>query len=412
MVAEAPVLTQDVEFKRRCLTDTGFFARHVMGHDYDVSDEVDPETGGQKIINKGTGGIRSTGPHAEMVAFIDAPDTRPVLMLCPRGSMKSTILQDYVLRCAIRDPTIRVLYGMATYDDVKKKLTGIKQAIEGNERLKELFGDLRGDPWGQYKFSLAGATPGAQEFTFQGFGPDKPATGGHFEIIILDDIINHENSRTPDAIQKIMRCFRQVSPLLMPGGKLIVVGTRYYPKDLYEIIITEHAERYRILSLDCGMEPFKDESGTLKLKGKPRFEHLTEKVLMRELAMGIPHFYSQYCNKVVSDDWQIFQREHFRPLRWDPDVMATFTGYVLTDTAVSQSKGACYSVIAYVLFDEQNNVYLRICGLAASRCPSSSTSSSTYWRRGALAVSTAASSGSGSGSTRRSASSRRTEPRP
>lgn len=359
MIAEAPQLTKEQEFKRRCLTDTGFFARHVMGYDYDIADEVDPQTGGQKIINKGAGGIRATGPHAEMVAFVDAPDTKPVLMLAPRGSLKSTLLQSYAIRCVMREPTIRVLYGMDTYDRARMKLAGIKTALESNQRLIGLFGDQRGDTWGQAKFSVAGASPGAQEFTFQGFGPDKPATGGHFELIILDDLINHENCKTPDAIEKILRCFRQVSPLLVPGGKLIVTGTRYFTGDLYEYIITNLADHFRILSLDCGMEPYKDEAtGTLKLKGAPRFAHQTERFLMRELAAGLSQFYSQYCNKVVSDAWQIFQREHFRPMRYDRDIMQTFTGYILTDTAVSQQKGACYSVIAYVLYDEQNNVYL------------------------------------------------------
>ncbi len=112
----------------------------------------------------------------------------------------------------------------------------------------------RGSPWRRNRFNVAGAPGGRLEASLQHFGVDKPATGGHYDLVILDDLVNHINSSSPDGIAKVKACFRQVSPLLVNGGQLIVLGTRYADDDLYGWILREMADVFRVVTFDAGCD--------------------------------------------------------------------------------------------------------------------------------------------------------------
>lgn len=65
-------------------------------------------------------------------------------------------------------------------------------------------------------------------------------TSGHYDLIICDDLVNFENSRTEGGRARMLEWFKQtLLPTLIPGGELHVVGTRYHFLDLYQIMIDE-----------------------------------------------------------------------------------------------------------------------------------------------------------------------------
>ncbi|MEF8825815.1 MAG: hypothetical protein V5A27_05665, partial [Halapricum sp.] len=70
---------------------------------------------------------------------------------------------------------------------------------------------------------------------------NSQVTGGHYDVLIFDDVVDWENQRLASRRQKIRNTFRDYSKNLLekdsalPTGPVtVVVGTRKHPRDLYQ----------------------------------------------------------------------------------------------------------------------------------------------------------------------------------
>lgn len=345
-------MTLRSRFRLRAETDTGFLARNVLGFDFDKH----PETG--EITRPG--GVRSEGPHQAMVEFVDNRETRFKHMEAPRGSYKTTILQSYAIRRVLQNPNIRVLYGMETYTNALQTMNAIREHFETNEKLREIWGDRKSKQWNREKFTVSGRTQhGIKEPSFSAFGVDKVVVGGHYDVIIIDDMVSDQNVKTKEGLEKVRDCFQMLFPLLDPGGVLMAVGTRYHDDDLYGYIINNLAERFDMKILDCGMQLEKSESGAIKLVGEALFEHLDEDFLTQQLELmdDESKFSSQYLNVCLSGARMIFFREQFNTMNYE-SFMNDLSCYILTDTATSEREEGCYSTAILVGLDSMDNAYV------------------------------------------------------
>lgn len=354
------------EFKSRCLEDTGFLCRHVLGHNYD--EEEDPRPGmPPRKTNVGTGGVRSDGVYKEITDFLDGRSSRSryLHLEAPRGTYKSTILQGYIIRHIVRNPNIRILYGMKTAKKALEKTQGIASHFKSrNSKFRKVFGDLRGEKWseGSGQLNVKGRTiEGMQEFTFQIFGRDQLPTGGHYDIIILDDLVDKDNI-TAEGIAKTREVFNVIDPLLAHGGIMIVIGTRYCDGDLYGTILEEMSGLFESLVLDAGVE-CTEKDGKVVLEPNenfPVFPALTLDLLKKKLASmgGVVDFSAQYLNRIVAGVTQPFLRTYFRVKRRDPGLLDSLTAFVLTDTATSENEEGCHSAIALAGLDVVDDAYL------------------------------------------------------
>lgn len=343
------------EIIRRALSDTGYFARNILGYNYDK----DEETG--IVYNEGEGGIRASGPHRKMVEFIDDPSTRYKHLEAPRGSYKSTILVAYAMRRAIKYRNLRVLYCMKTYSEACEKVAHIRDQFDSAANLNKLFGDLSSPKWAAHNFTLTGRVNPQPGPSFKAGGVDKNVTGGHFDLIILDDLVIWDNITTPEQIAKTLAFYKMVQPLLDPGGTLIVCGTRYAHNDLYGWLLENSGNQFADLILDCGMRVAKKEDGNHELVGTPIFSHLSEKVLwekFKSTGRDVKDFSSQYLNVITSGEFDHFFRSDFQHHPWEENWMQFLTGYVLTDTAVTEKEHACLSVSILVGLDGNDNAFV------------------------------------------------------
>jgi predicted phage terminase large subunit-like protein len=76
-----------------------------------------------------------------------------------------------------------------------------------------------------------------KELTVKAVGIDAEITGFHPDIIILDDIINYDNTSTEHKRKETLRKFLALEPILKVDGDINILGTRYHPDDLYNYII-------------------------------------------------------------------------------------------------------------------------------------------------------------------------------
>jgi len=86
--------------------------------------------------------------------------------------------------------------------------------------------------------------------------------------MINDDLVNWENSRTPEQLNKVVDWWKLARSLLSPDGIEIIIGTRWDFDDLYGHIIGNfikperdyslgipivelHNGKYHLLQMDC-----------------------------------------------------------------------------------------------------------------------------------------------------------------
>lgn len=179
------------------------------------------------------------------------------LDLAPRGSGKSRIVTiAYCAWMALRDPNIRILIVSDTDDHAVRFLNTIKTALNNHPLIKQHFGILAGDKWTDHQIELKGRTRILTEATITAHGAYSGAvTSGHYDIIISDDLVNFENSRTEGSRVRMLEWFKQtLLPTLIPGGELHVIGTRYHFLDLYSTLIEElgyHTQIQRAITRDA-----------------------------------------------------------------------------------------------------------------------------------------------------------------
>lgn len=349
------------EFIRRCLSDTGYICRNLLGWNYD-EDEA-----GTKH-NVGNGGVLSHGAHQEMVTLLDNPHTKFKLLEAPRGSYKSTILQGFCVRQLLLNPDVRIMYVCRSDDQAEKKSISIRNAML-LPRVQEIFGPQQGAPWDVRGWTVAGRrqTNLATE-SFSVFSMESMPTGARANFVILDDFIDDKNCTNAEMLEKSKQAYERIQPFIAKGGTLIVVGTRWEDDDLYSelegsrLFKPPYGEQ---LILGAGVVVVRDEEGHVDLEESEdgvTFPHLTLDFLRQKL-YGMSRkgeakqFYAQYLNQIVSGRGSVFRRHFFRQLNWGPD-MEALSGYLLTDTATSQEKEGCHSVIAYVGLDKVDNLYL------------------------------------------------------
>lgn len=343
----------------QALGDTGYMARNLLGFDYDEDEKT-----GKRIR---PGGIRPDGPHAKMVGLLDS-DSRWKHLEAPRASYKTTLLKSYVVRKICEDRNNRVMWASATEPFAIKCVMSIRSMLEHNKRLIEAFGTFKesGLLWTKKAFTVSGRTDFSNtDPTVWSESVDTNFTGGHPNIIVLDDIVNWNNSSTPDAIEKIRRFFGMALPLLVPGGIIIVNGTRYFEDDLSGHILVNMKDQFEILVLDSGCEPQTTENGRIYLDGEPRFEHLTKEYLEKRLrgmagdlrTNDIRDFQSQYNNRITGVGISEFRRSFFQSMRYEP-WMRGMRAYVITDTATLEEERGCLSVVGVIGIDRNRVAYL------------------------------------------------------
>ncbi len=338
---------------KRCLTDTGYLARELLGFDYDHNEETGEITR--------PGGIYPTGPHQEMVEFLDTNDGKHKQLMCPRGARKTSILVAFCVRHILANPNIRILYAMQTHTEAGRTVQQVRDILEHNKGIAALFGDIRGDSknWRSSQFTVGNRSNVAlREPTMMAGGIGKTVTGSHPDIILLDDMVDWTNIGTPEAIDKPIIYLKLCFPLLEKGGLIVECGTPYDESDIHHHVKNELSTTFSRLEVNCGMEIMSDGKGDYELIGEPTFPHLTESFLKAELErMGPTDFAANYCLKCASPENQLFFREHFKISTWQK-WMSTLSGYILTDTATSDNKTSNLNVIALVLMGHDDTAYL------------------------------------------------------
>lgn len=139
------------------------------------------------------------------------------------------------------DPNNRIAIISNTEAMAGKILRSIRQHIEENPMVKDVFPGLMrstdpADPWHTSAITVQRSTI-SKDPSVQACGVYGPLVGSRLDVIILDDVLDFENTRTHEQRIKLIEWFETtVLTRATKGCKIYVVGTPWHPEDLLHVL--------------------------------------------------------------------------------------------------------------------------------------------------------------------------------
>lgn len=191
--------------------------------------------------------------HDDLCSFIQFDPHDFLLILTPRYSIKTQICtEDFSIWDLVRNPNHRILIYSDNATKAEVFLTRIKNHYEGKaarSKFRDIFGDWTTDPhtgkWNDSQIIIKKRTEAQDAPSIDTSGIESSKVGMHFDIIIFDDIVSDLNTTTKAQMDKVYDCYKKALALLKPGGKIIMVGTRWHFGDAYGRIISENEKTNR-----------------------------------------------------------------------------------------------------------------------------------------------------------------------
>lgn len=191
--------------------------------------------------------------HLELISWWTRQDAKNhQLVLLPRDHGKSAMVAYRVAWEITRNPTLRVLYISSTANLAEKQLKFIKDILTSKIYTRywpDMIAEDEGkrEKWTNSEISVdhplrkAEAVRDPTVFTA---GLTTGITGLHCDIAVLDDVVVGDNAYSNDGRDKVKTQYSFLASIEGAEAKEWAVGTRYFPTDLYNDLITTEADVY------------------------------------------------------------------------------------------------------------------------------------------------------------------------
>lgn len=244
-----------------------------------------------------------------------------------RGAAKSTIAEEALLiRAIYREFSNGLIIG-ETSDRACERLTAIRHEINSNERLMDLFGDLRGAIWAEDEIELSNgvrilAMSRGQAIRGVKHNDKRP------DAVFCDDLENLESVRNPESRLKTKRWFiSELLPACDPKRFIRMAATPVDPDCLCENLKRDPNWKSRVFPIEVI-----DANGDRKAAWEERFplEWIDEKRRAHEVVGMMREFSAEYMCEAVNREDRPFRQEMFRV---EPQVRTWQAVYGMFDPA-------------------------------------------------------------------------------
>lgn len=199
-----------------------------------------------------------------------------------------------------RDPTRRIAIVSNTFGQAQKIIRTIASYIERPGIIHEIFPNLRkGEPWTANLLTVKRETQ-SKDPSVQACGVHGNITGARVDDLILDDVLDYENTRTRAMRQDLIAWFQAtLVGRLTAGGTVTAIGTVFHKADLLHDLTradgTYVGRRFPVLDEN-------GESTWVERWPKSRIEQ-------RRLELGSVEFARQMMCRPRDDEEARFKRE-------------------------------------------------------------------------------------------------------
>jgi hypothetical protein len=171
------------------------------------------------------------------------------LIMLPRAHLKSHMVAVWVAWIITRHPEITILYISATAELAETQLSAIQNILDSNiyrRYFPEYINPQEGlrKRWNTKKVTIdhpERVKQGIRDATVATAGLTTNTTGWHADVIVPDDVVVPENAYTEDGRRKVASAMSQMASILNTGGLIKACGTRYHPRDQYDIWLKQKA---------------------------------------------------------------------------------------------------------------------------------------------------------------------------
>jgi predicted phage terminase large subunit-like protein len=301
--------------------------------------------------------------HDDMEILLRRPSRRKACVI-PRNHLKSTFgTIGFSIYSILNNPNIRILICNQVWDISRSFLREIKEQLE-NSQLKYLFGEFVSAKWNEDEIIVRQRTKPLKEPTIKTAGIETEQTGGHYDLIILDDLIGLNNSQTPEQREKAKRFRRSMINLLEPGGVVVENMTRWHLDDTYSEIVDKERKYYDIMIRQV---VGKDGKLIFPKKFARKFDPVKKDWVMVDdptcmdyiehlkASMPLDEFSAQYLNQPFSSEKQLFKPEMFK--YWDKRPEGLFIA-MACDLAISEAKQADETALVVCGMDRDYKLYV------------------------------------------------------
>lgn len=318
------------------------------------------------------------------------------LALLPRGHLKSTLAYLWACWNIIKNPAIVIIYGSASGTLAEMQLTSIKTILTGDTVSYYWPGLIGPDEGKRRVWRLTEMTVdhplrdelGVRDFTIRSVAIGTGVTGAHTDLLILDDVVAPESDRyspwTVEGRAKLRSWYSFMSSVLNPECDVLVVGTRYHAKDLYDEMQLAMEDEFSPEGEIIGNVPVYqcvvrvvEENGNFLWPRKrgPRGEWygFNKQVLSSKKAnyFDKAKFFSQYYQNPVDPESGTFVKEvmfynkeniiwrrnnwYLKSLAGQETLLNVFTA---VDVASTENKDSDFTAIVTIGIDAHNNRYI------------------------------------------------------
>jgi hypothetical protein len=132
-----------------------------------------------------------------------------------------------------RDPNMRFAIVSNTHGQATKLIRNIARYITQNSMLRQIFPKLKkSEPWTYDQITVVRDTY-SKDASIQAAGVHGNILGSRLECVILDDILDYENTKTPGQRQELWDWYHAtLAGRLVANGRVYAVGTAWHPDDL------------------------------------------------------------------------------------------------------------------------------------------------------------------------------------
>lgn len=291
--------------------------------------------------------------HKEWLDLLQSNDR--IVLLAPRSTGKSLITSGYLLWKICQYPEIRVLMVTMNSSKAEEMMTFIKSNLESNEKLTDIYGEQQSRNWSSSEIRIKNRGQGIihKEPTLTVLGVGSGQVSSHYDMIILDDIMDNNNCLTRARRQKIEEWYNlALVPMLEPGGQIIAVGTRWHSDDFYNYLMEKSIFTTKLYKAIIDYD-----TKEVIWPERYSFDDLIE---LRDENIGKVAFEMQYQNKIIQTEDSPINSEWIdssKDLWKNEDKPEHMKIYMGVDLASKSSEGD-YFAVCVVGMDENNRYWV------------------------------------------------------
>jgi hypothetical protein len=260
----------------------------------------------------------------------------------------------------LRDPEITCCIYSYSSSAATNFLKQIKGVLESNKKLIKLFpgilfedvtkphwidekGQQRRMIWSERGIRVKRKS-NAKENTVEASGlVIGQRTGGHFNLLIYDDVVTPDSVTSPEMIKKTTEQWRMSLNTGSSGNlRIRILGTRYHYADTYQTII------------DSGYAPLRLYPCVYKNGAPVLYDR--DVIEAKKKAMGSAVFASQMMCDPKQASTMGFKREWIRT--WSADNITNLNIYIIVDPAGTMKKRSDYSAFWVIGCGADKNYYI------------------------------------------------------